>query len=297
MDTKLFNLLIYLTFFSSLPCHAEGYSDNKLLEIAQHTFDKRRAVKNQKLGIEAIREGMANLSDTERTRAMALRIFDLDDKDQGRMRYNAPSSVEHVLNNDPDLIKDSSELKSMIRNEPNARKFYILVSMADQLMDSQKSDFVVEMAPMLFRHEPLARMSVDSEYYFKNLSDASFFSYEMITRNLKILNAEFSPPDEQLPYPVKISILVKWLKENYRGCENLGEKKTTTRDLRKVNANEKPEAREEERISAPIKDQSSKRTSSGIPWWQLSAAATVLIVVFGLWLKLKLPINSRFQTK
>jgi hypothetical protein len=291
MDLKLFKLLISLAFLSSLLCRAEGYSDKDLLEIAQHAFDKRKAVKNEKLGIEAIREGMANLSDAERTRAMALRIFELDDKDQGRMRYNTTSSVERVLKDDPSLITDSSELKRMIANEKDARKLFILASMANQLVESQKSDFVVEVAPMLLRHEPLARMSVDSEYYFETLSDASFFAYGMIVRNLKQLNADFIPADEKLPYPDKISILVKWLKENYPGCEQLGEKKTTTQDLWKVNANEKQKVRQEKQISAPSEDQSSKRTSSGMPWWQLTVAATVLIVVLGIWLKLKSPIT------
>ncbi len=293
MDLKLFNVLILLGFLSSLHCHGEVYSDKTLLEIAQHAFDKRKAVKNEKLGIEAIREGMANLSDAERTRAMALRIFDLDDKDQGRMRYNTTSSVERVLKDDPSLITDPSELKKMIVNEKDARKLFVLVSMANQLMESQKSDFVLEVAPMLFRHEPLARMSVDSEYYFENLSDASFFAYGSVIRNLKILNANFIPPDNNLPYPDKILILVKWLKENYPDCEQLGEKKTTiTQDLRKGNGNEKPVVSENKEITAPHEDQSSKRTSSGIPWWQLSVTATVLLIVLGIWLKLKSHISS-----
>jgi len=288
MGTKHFSLLVFLTLMSVIHCRAEQLTDSQLLEISQKAFELRKAVKNQNLAKEAIREGMANLSDAEKTRAMALRIFDLDAKDNGRMRFNAPSSIQNVLMNDPSLITDSKELEAMIARETNARKFFILASMASHFMDTQKSDFVVEMAPMLFRHEPLAKMSVDSEYYFEGLSDASFFAYGMIVRNLKILNADFIPADNKLPYPDKISILVKWLKENYPGCEQLGDTKTTTQDLR-INANEKPEVREAKRISAPSEDQSPTRTSSGMPWWQLSVAATVLIVVLGIWLKLKSP--------
>lgn len=291
MDLKLFNVLILLGSLSSLLCHAESYSDKTLLEIAQHAFDKRKAVKNEKLGIKAIREGMANLSDAERTRAMALRIFNLDDKDQGRMRYNTTSSVERVLKDDPSLIADPSELKRMIANEKDARKLFVLVSMAHQLMESQKSDFVLEMAPMLFRHEPLARMSVDSEYYFENLSDASFFAYGSVIRNLKILNADFIPPNEKLPYPDKILILVKWLKGNYPGCEQLGEKKTTTQDLRKSNGNEKLDVRKEKRIPAQRENQSSKQVPALVPWWQISVTAAVLIMIAGVFFKLKSPIN------
>lgn len=288
MDTKLFKLLILLLFVSNVSCLAEEFSDKQLLEIALRAFDKRKAVKNQNLGIKAIREGMANLSDAQKTRAMALRIFDLDAKDQGRMRYNTTSSLEHVLMDDPTLITDSAELKKMIANETDARKFFILSSMADQLMGDQKSDFVVEMSSMLFRHEPLAKMV--GEYYFESLSDASFFAYNIIVRNLKLLNADFIPPDEKIPYPEKIPILIQWLKANYPGCENLGET-TTSQNLKKVDAPQ-PAEREQKRVPTQSEDQSSKHTSSGIPWLQLSVAATILIVVLGIWLKLN---RGRFE--
>ena len=71
--------------------------------------------------------------------------------------------------------------------ETDARRFYLLSSIANQLMDTQKSDFVVETAPMLFRPESLAKMV--GEYHFENLSDASYNSYQMIIKNLKMQSA------------------------------------------------------------------------------------------------------------
>jgi len=230
---------------------------------------------------------MAHLTDAEKTRAMALRIFDLDAKDNGRMRFNAPSSIQHVLMDDPSLISDPAELKKMIASETNPRKFFILASMADHFMNTQKADFVAEMAPMLFRHEPVAKMV--GEYYLESLTNASFFSYGMIIQNLKILNADFIPAEEKLPYPDKISILVKWLKANYPGCENLGEKAASSQELRGLQATERLAARQEKRIPVQSEDKSSKRVSAGMPWWLISSVATTLVIVLGMWFKLKYP--------
>ncbi len=288
MDIKLFKLVMIFIFIGSLFCQSEEHSDKQLLEIAQQAFAKRIAEKNENLAIEAIREGMVNLSDAEKTRAMALRIFDLDEKDHGRMRSNAPSSVEHVLMDDPSLITDSTELKRMIANENDARRFYILSAMAVQLMNSHNGDFVVEISPMLFRHEPLATTNVDSEYYNQGLTDASFGAYGLIVKNLQLLNANFVPPDDKIPYAEKIPILVKWLKANWAGCENLGEKATSQGRIG-VKAAERSDVRQEKRIFAPTENQSSMRTSSSTPWWQICMAAIVLILVFGTWFKLKYP--------
>ncbi len=290
MDSKLFKFITLMLIVGANLCLADSITDEQLVELAKQSFVKVKAAKTEPECKKAVFETFGHLNDSEKTRSIALRMFEFDRND-GRDQYNVDSVVMYVFDYDPNFILDPSQLKKMMRSETSPRRFFLLASIANRLMNTQKSDFVVEVAPMLFRHGPLARMNVDSEYYFKNLSDASFFAYGMIVQNLKILNADFIPADEKLPYPDRISILVKWLKENYPNCEQLGEKKTATQDIRKFNAKETPEVREEKRISVPIKGQSPKRASSGMPWWQLSVAATILIVVLGIWFKLKSPIS------
>lgn len=286
MNTNLFSFFAILAVFSVMHCRAEQLTDSQLLKISQNAFDQRRAVKSQILGKKAIQDGFAHLSDAQKTRAMVLRIFDLDANDNGRMRFNTTSSMQNVLFGNPSLISDPTELKTMIKNETDARRFYILACMAGHFMRNYKSDFVVELAPMLFRHEPMAK--IEGEYYFKGLTDASFFTYGMITKNLRLLNADFIEPDENLPYPDKITILVKWLRENYPGCEQLGEQEPITYELRKYKSIEKSEVRHDKKISTPSADQPADQTSADVTWWQLSVPACVLVAALAVWIKLKL---------
>lgn len=283
MNLKLFNLFSAIFLITSMLCIANSISDQQLVDLAKQCSSKVKAAKTEPECKKVIFDTMGQLNDSEKTRAIALRMFEFDRND-GRLQYNTAGVVMQIFYYDPLFITDSLSLKELMMRETDARRFYLLSSIANQLMDTQKADFVVETAPMLFRHEPLAKMV--GEYHFENLSDASYNSYRMIIKNLNLLNAGFTPPDEKLPYPDKISILVKWLRANYPGCENLGEKTENLQELKGVNAAERAVWKEKQ-ISVPNGDQSSKQALSCGPWWQIIAAATVLIMVLGIWFKLK----------
>lgn len=284
MDLKLFNFFAVVILIGSSLCLANSISDQQLVELAKQSFTKVKSAKTEPECKAAISDTLGHLNDSEKTRALALRMFEFD-KNDGRLQYNADSVVMYVFRYNPSFITDPSQVKVMMMGETNPRRFYLLSSIAKHLMYTQKSDFVVEAAPMLFRHDPLARMNVDSEYYFESLSDASFFAYEMIVQNLKLVNASFIPPDEEMPYKEKIPILVKWLKMNYPGCENLGGKITIPQDLKGVNSAEELTVLKEKKISELSGDQSKKQTTSGMPWWKIAAVSTVLIMVLCIWFK------------
>jgi len=286
MDLKPSKLLVVLMIACCHPCNAEGVPDQKLLEIAHSAFDQSRAARNKNLGIQAIRDGMADLNDAEKTRAMALLIFDLDAKDHGRMRDNPASLVEIALMEDPALIGDPAELKRMIAKEDGGRKFYILAAIAVQLMNSQKADFVAEMSPMLFRHGPVTKTSVDSEYYNEGLTDASFLAYGLIAKNLEILNTKFVPPDQSLPYTERIPILVKWLRENWPGCENLGIGKTASIETPSGLGNvEETAGRKGEQI--PANDHSPKHVPLPGHLWPILATIVILVLALGVWFRFR----------
>ena len=289
MDLKLFSLFSAILLISAMLCIANSTSDQQLVELAKQSFNKVKAAKTESECKEAIFDTMGKLNDSEKTRAIALKMFEFDQND-GRLQYNASNVIMYIFRYDPSFITDPSQLKELMMRETDARRFYLLSSIANQLMDTQKADFVVETAPMLFRHEPLAKMV--GEYYFDILSDASFNSYGLIIRNLQVLNADFIPPDEKLPYPEKISILVKWLRANYPGCENLGEQTANSQVLKGVKTTEGPAVRQEKRNPVPSEDQSSKQASAGMAWWLISSAATILVIVLGKWFKLKSPTGS-----
>lgn len=281
MGMEIFKILMVLIFASSPYC-ADGRTDEELVKIAYQTYEALRA-ETEQIRISAVRNSLEHLSDAERTRALALVTYDIAAKKfGGRIMNNAPSSVKIMLEDDPELISDPTELKRMIAAETDPKKFFILVSMANQLIISHKSDFVVEMTPMLFRHEPPTSTDPDSEYYTPGLSDVSFLAYGMITKNLKALNADFTPPDEKLPYEERIPVLVKWLKSNWPGCANLGENTAVAREM--------PEAKSEEGTSRPNKrptsqpeTSSSRSSGTNNPWWKIPAVAGVLLLICGLW--------------
>lgn len=229
MNSKVFKRAVVFTLFFWSSAQADlTMTDEQLRLIGKTAFEHRKEVKGDDARILEMRKDMGQLTDSEKTRALALYIFDLDSED-GRMRAEASAPVDWVLGDDPSFVTDASELKKMLRDENDARKFYLLSGMAARLRDMQKVDFIPEYARMLFRNESLARMQ--GEYVFKNLENASFFAHDAIINNLKTLNANFTPPDQELPYPEKISILVKWLKENWPGCEKLGVQETINKQV------------------------------------------------------------------
>lgn len=214
---------------------AGAVSDADLLHTVTDATKRRLvAVLGGGEGAKVMQESLAHLSDAEKTRALALSVYELDKNRQFGMRYNTPFLIVDLLEEDPSLITDPTELKAMIASETDARKFYILSSMARTLMDSIKGvDFIPEIAPMLYRNEPLAKMG--GEYVFERLEHASYFAYDVIGGNLRALGADFVAPDVNLPYPDRIPVLVRWLRENWKGCEGLGLANTGARSDAMVN--------------------------------------------------------------
>lgn len=286
MELKVFRLLLVCLFVSSVICHAQIKSDTELLIIAHKSFDRWRSAQSEESRIQVMREEMAGLSDAERTRAIALRIFDLDATEYGLKRYNAPSYAVRVLKEDPSFINDPKELKHLISQETDARRFFILATMANQLISSHNFDFVVEMAPMLFRSEPLANMP--GEYQVDSLNNASWFTYALIVKNLKALNADFVPPDENLPYPEKIPILVKWLRNNWPGCEALSDKT-------KLSGGGISALQQKMRTNDASADLASNQdSSSNALWWKVLGASIVLLVVLAFWMCYRSTKSSLF---
>jgi hypothetical protein len=277
---KIFKMLMFFICASS-PCLAESRTDEELVKIAHQSHRIWMAETTAVRRTAAFRSSLQHLSDAERTRALILLTYDFATKKLGgRIMYNAPSMIDQMIGNDPTLISDPAELKRMIAAETDSKKFYILVSMAGQLIESHKADFVLEMTPMLFRNEPAADMG--GEYYFESLSNVSFLAYGMITKNLKALNADFTPPDEKLPYKERIPVLVKWLKANWPGCENLGENTGRTQELRGAKP-AKNAAEQNQRSASQPETVSSGSFGAKNAWWKIPAVAGLLFLICGLW--------------
>lgn len=223
MITKSFKVIFLLSALVLSTARAAAHTDEQLLEISKGAFAKWGASKNANDMVRIIREEFAPLDDAQRTRAMVFWLYDLDANAKPGIRGRHPlpaSSIEHVMREDPTLVTDPSELKTMIAGENNGRKFYIMCSLSDHFMRKQKADFVREMSHMLYEHGPVAATEW-GEMINPACRDTSYIAYNAITNNLDLLGSDFVSPDKNLPYETRIPMLVKWLKANWPGCEGL----------------------------------------------------------------------------
>jgi len=278
MNSKVFSLTVAYTLVFLIQAQADSVmTDDQLRLVGKTAFQHRKEVKGDAARILEMRKDLGHLSDPEKTRVLALYIFDRDSED-GRMRAGASAPVDWVLGDDPSFITDASELKKMLHDESDARRFYLLSGMAAHFSDTQKADFIPEYARMLFRNEPLARMQ--GEYVFNNLENASFYAYDAIVNNLKALNADFNPPEQELPYSEKIKILIKWLKANWPGCEDLIQGNTTSPQATMGDkASHRPGVRQEKRNL--VDAQSSNGVPSGMSLWSILTVFVLLALALG----------------
>ncbi len=141
-------------------------------------------------------------------------------EDDRTMVFSCGSPLFTVM---PEMVKDASALHASLRGESDPRKFLVASTFADSFTTRCKEDFIPDRFHMLFKHGRVARNISD---YPLPLFDVSVFTYSVIVRNLKTLGSDFDerngvPYDGNVPYPEKVPLLAKWLKENWPGCGNL----------------------------------------------------------------------------
>ncbi len=199
---------------------SSAMDDERLRDVMKNAFESMANSKNgRKI---AFHEGIKELSDAEKIRALALYNFYLDSRlgwGTQSMKWGSGYPSLFVFRDNEIIIEDVSELKKMMESEDDPRKFYLLSVMSSQFVYGMKEDFVKENSRMLFRNEPVS--NENSEYTQPFFSNISIYSYDSILANLKILGARFNPPDEEMSHASKALILAKWLKANWPGCENL----------------------------------------------------------------------------
>ena len=161
-------------------------------------------------------------TDVERLRGISVWM----DRAKGTDRVWMPNFAYDLLINDPDTIKDSSELRRLLASEENPERFFLL-SLFSRCFTQRGENFIPEESRMLFRHGRVSQRTNNTTYAHV-LGDVGAFTYERIVATLRTLKAPFDeatmvPNGGHGPYPPKIKALVKWLRENWPGCENLGD--------------------------------------------------------------------------
>jgi hypothetical protein len=151
---------------------------------------------------------------------------------QGRDRVKVPGYAGDLLINDPDLIKDSSELRKLIATEEDPQRFFLLCRFAGYFFN-RGGTFIPEMSHMLFRHGSVEPPHI--WFYEGGVWDVSKFTHEDIVGTLESLRAPFdentmAPKGANGPLDLRIKVLVKWLREGWPGCETLGDREPLMAD-------------------------------------------------------------------
>jgi hypothetical protein len=210
-------LLLIVWCFITLECVA--LEDSELADFARTALEDRAKVGNAEEAKRRFRKALETLDDAQKIRAFALYFFETDEDPRWKMSTKITMTAGYALGQDSSVINDWSELRKLIREESDPRKFYLLSCLIPWSTESEKFDFVAERLHMLFQNGPVAR---DEGEYTKSYShDVSLYAYESIITNLRILGADFETPTANLNHEDRVLVLAKWLKENWPGCENL----------------------------------------------------------------------------
>lgn len=198
---------------------AENYSEKELLEIGKGAIEKISTAKSPNQEKAAFRNALIGLSDSQKIRAIAYWVLETDDDPKYNMRSSNSAVPAYALGQDQKIITDWSELRNMLKETKDPRKFFLISGLVPWSNNEYKHDFIYELTHMLFAD---GRVAKDEGEYTKDYADdVSEYAYAAIIGNLRMLGADFEPPAKDLAHEEQALILAKWLKENWQGCEDL----------------------------------------------------------------------------
>lgn len=194
--------------------------DDVLLERGHAAFAERERLTRERDPAykTAVGDQLADLDARDRIRAMVLWMFSLDESHPNDPRNAQALTI--VLGDQPELLENADELRRMLEQEEDPRRFFLISTVASQAVRFHQHDFVSASARMLLRDgavaKPLGELNPDY------IHDVSIPTYGAIVYNLQQLGADYEVPKEDLSHEAKVNHLVRWLRENWPGCEKLG---------------------------------------------------------------------------
>jgi hypothetical protein len=224
---------------------------------------------------------LVGLTDAEKIRGMLVWMKRI----QGREQHYGIGHVSRLIRNDPNIIKDTSELRKLLLTTDELNSFYLLARLSDSFL-IRGEQFIVEKSRMLLRHGRVA-FQVSDDTYSSTLDDVSSFTYKSIYSNLSYFKAPFDeatmmPHQGMIPTDQKIEILVKWLRENWPGCEKLGLEDS----VKQATGNEKSDSTSSitqpaKHTPLPTKKQSAEATSPNFGIWIGMGLVSLFAVCLG----------------
>lgn len=275
--------LIFI-WFTSLSISAFGATDE---EAADRLDISIRELETKRLRMGSLSEcpplpspNLEGLTDAERTRGMLLWIKRRPERDQ----HHGTALAGALILNNPALIKDTTELRKILSTTDDLNSFY-LVSRMSEYFSTRDENFITEKSRMLFRHGRVAQQGL-VDGYSDVLYDVSAFTYESISEYLTYYKFPFDertmmPHQGMIPTDQKIEILVKWLRENWPGCEKLGLEESPARPVDDKKSESKAAPNQAPRRKPlPASEPNSASSSTNLSGW-LGVGLISLIVLVG----------------
>jgi len=208
----------FLFFFIILAfniCYGEELKNSSR---ALEAFAIRRGMGIQER-IEKTREIFAGLTDAEILNELMAGVFERDEKEKPPfdMRVDTASVFTDMLRDDKTLVSDDTALREAIKNETDARKFYLLLSLSWGIKSHYDVEYIEESRHMLFEHSQIAKPLQAQMRMQPIWGDVSRYVYQGIVNDLKKSGSSFVPPDDSMPHDEKVLILERWLTDNWSG--------------------------------------------------------------------------------
>lgn len=208
------------SFFFIASAISYSKTEEELISIAERAFKARnKALSEGREPVGAFRKAFDGLSDKQILQAVAMHIFALDSDPEWEMTSSLRWIPANALGPDPEFVNDWTALREMLRAEEDPRRFYLLTAMKPFSSKEHPIDFIADEVHMLFRSGPVAKN--EGEYTKSYSHDVSLFAYQRILGALRVQDAEFTPPSDDVPHKERILILAKWLQKNWPGCEEI----------------------------------------------------------------------------
>jgi hypothetical protein len=208
-------------------------------------------------------------------------------RDKSRYRVNVPTYAGNLLRNDPNLIKDFSELRKLIATEEDPEQFFLLCLFTGYVPD--RGTYIPEMSRMLFRHGRVSPPNSNTTSA-RFLGDVGAFTYHEIVVKLKNQNAAFDestmlPNGGDGSYAEKIKTLAKWLRENWPGCENLGDgEELMLGSGIEAKTPHTPAERPAKRFPTTVDTDVAVKPTASKPWWLVVTIGIIALATLIVWL-------------
>ncbi len=216
---KCIHSKIAVLFFAVVSSTATGaeLSDAELADICGEALRTANSRGGSERRVEGFANGLDGLTDAQKIRAFAFWAFTIDEMPARHMRWETTSDLVYFQVLKPDIIQDWREMRKLLKNEQDPRKFFLLCSMTGPTMEAD--GLIPEKFHMLFAEGRVVKDAGERTPPWAH--SVAAYTYRHIVGMISKREGAFERPPDSLPLEERVMILANWLKEHWPGCADL----------------------------------------------------------------------------